>query len=83
MLLLYNRLCRVMGERMSLYDAGLLTIGLTVVLFGLSGFVSMIRDNGFQAGYWKGRGDGWRMANRHRDLILNARDEVFDYEKQN
>jgi hypothetical protein len=27
-----------------------------------------IKENAFQAGYWKGRADGWRMANRSRDL---------------
>jgi hypothetical protein len=68
---------------MSLYDAGLWTIALTVLSIGLVSTVAGIRDNGFQAGYWKGRGDGWRMANRHRDLIVNVKDEVFDYDKQN
>jgi len=67
---------------MSLYDAGLLTIGLTISCIGLAVIVSAIRDNGFQSGYWKGRGDGWKMANRQRDLILNVKDEVFDYEQQ-
>jgi hypothetical protein len=68
---------------MSLYDAGLWIIALTVLAIGLAGTVIGIRDNAFQAGYWKGRGDGWRMANRHRDLIVNVKDEVFDYDKQN
>jgi predicted membrane chloride channel (bestrophin family) len=68
---------------MSLYDAGLWTIALTVLGVGLAGIVMGIRDNAFQSGYWKGRGDGWRMANRHRDLIVNVKDEVFDYDKQN
>jgi predicted membrane chloride channel (bestrophin family) len=68
---------------MSLHDAGLLTIAITVIGIGLAGIVMGIRDNAFQAGYWKGRGDGWRLANRHRDLIVNVKDEVFDYEKQN
>ena len=27
-----------------------------------------IRENAFQSGYWKGRADGWRIANRNRDL---------------
>ena len=68
---------------MSLYDAGLLTIAMTIGMITVVMTVSAIRNNGFQAGYWKGRGDGWRLANRHRDLIVNVRDEVFDYEKQN
>lgn len=68
---------------MSLHDAGLLTIAITVLVVGLAGIVMGIRDNAFQAGYWKGRGDGWRLANRHRDLIVNVKDEVFDYDKQN
>jgi len=68
---------------MSLYDAGLWTIGLTIAVITLATTVAAIRNNSFQAGYWKGRGDGWRMANRHRDLIVNVKDEVFDYEKQN
>ena len=68
-----------MGERMSLHDAGLLVIGLTTLSFGLVGAVSAIRQNIWDSGYWKGRADGWRVANRQRDL----RDEVFDYEKQN
>jgi predicted membrane chloride channel (bestrophin family) len=68
---------------MSLHDAGLLTISITVIGIGLAGIVMGIRDNAFQAGYWKGRGDGWRLANRHRDLIVNVKDEVFDYDKQN
>lgn len=67
---------------MSLYDAGLLSIALTILVIALVVTVSAIRDNGFQSGYWKGRGDGWKMANRQRDLILNVKDEVFDYEKQ-
>jgi hypothetical protein len=67
---------------MSLYDAGLLSISLTIFFIGLAVIVSAIRDNGFQSGYWKGRGDGWKMANRQRDLILNVKDEVFDYEQQ-
>ena len=67
---------------MSLYDAGLLSIALTILVIALVVTVSAIRDNGFQSGYWKGRGDGWKMANRQRDLILNVKHEVFDYEKQ-
>jgi hypothetical protein len=55
---------------------------LTIFFIGLAVIVSAIRDNGFQSGYWKGRGDGWKMANRQRDLILNVKDEVFDYEQQ-
>ena len=27
-----------------------------------------IKENAFQSGYWKGRADGWRIANRNRDL---------------
>lgn len=72
-----------MGERMSLYDAGLATIAITIGIITVIMTVTGIRNNGFQAGYWKGRGDGWRLANRHRDLIVNVRDEVFDYDKQN
>jgi len=30
--------------------------------------VSEIKENAFQSGYWKGRSDGWKVANRHRDL---------------
>lgn len=67
---------------MSLYDAGLLSIALTIFAIALAVTVAAIRDNGFQSGYWKGRGDGWKMANRQRNLILNVKDEVFDYEKQ-
>ena len=67
---------------MSLYDAGLLSIALTILVIALTVTVAAIRDNGFQSGYWKGRGDGWKMANRQRDLILNVKNEVFDYEKQ-
>ena len=68
---------------MSLYDAGLLTIAITIGIITVVTTVAAIRNNSFQAGYWKGRGDGWKMANRHRDLIVNVKDEVFDYEKQN
>jgi len=68
---------------MSLYDAGLTTIAMTIAIITLVVIVAAIRNNSFQAGYWRGRGDGWRMANRHRDLIVNVKDEVFDYEKQN
>jgi len=31
-------------------------------------YVEHLKDNSFQTGYWKGRADGWRMANRSRDL---------------
>ena len=68
---------------MSLYDAGLATIAITIGIITLIMIVAAIRNNSFQAGYWRGRGDGWRLANRHRDLIINAKDEVFDYDKQN
>ena len=68
---------------MSLYDAGLTTIAMTIAIITVVVIVAAIRNNSFQAGYWRGRGDGWRLANRHRDLIVNVRDEVFDYEKQN
>ena len=27
-----------------------------------------IKESAFQSGYWKGRSDGWKVANRHRDL---------------
>jgi hypothetical protein len=68
---------------MSLYDAGLTTIAMTIAIITLVVIVAAIRNNSFQAGYWRGRGDGWRLANRHRDLIVNVKDEVFDYDKQN
>ena len=68
---------------MSLYDAGLLTIAITIGIITVTMTVAAIRNNSFQAGYWRGRGDGWKMANRHRDLVVNVKDEVFDYEKQN
>ena len=68
---------------MSLYDAGLTTIAMTIAIITVVVIVAAIRNNSFQAGYWRGRGDGWRLANRHRDLIVNVKDEVFDYEKQN
>ena len=68
---------------MSLYDAGLTTIAMTIAITTLVVIVAAIRNNSFQAGYWRGRGDGWRLANRHRDLIVNVKDEVFDYDKQN
>jgi hypothetical protein len=68
---------------MSLYDAGLWTIALTIAVITLATAVAAIRNNSFQAGYWRGRGDGWRLANRHRDLVVSLKDEVFDYDKQN
>ena len=68
---------------MSLYDAGLTTIAMTIAIITLVVIVAAVRNNSFQAGYWRGRGDGWRLANRHRDLIVNVKDEVFDYDKQN
>jgi len=68
---------------MSLYDAGLTTIAMTIAIITLVVIVAAIRNNSFQAGYWRGRGDGWRLANRHRDLITNSKNEVFDYDKQN
>jgi hypothetical protein len=68
---------------MSLYDAGLTTIAMTIAIITVVVIVAAIRNNSFQAGYWRGRGDGWRLANRHRDLIVNVKDEVFDYDKQN
>jgi len=68
---------------MSLYDAGLTTIAMTIAIITVAVIVAALRNNSFQAGYWRGRGDGWRLANRHRDLIVNVKDEVFDYDKQN
>jgi hypothetical protein len=68
---------------MSLYDAGLTTIAMTIAIITVVVIVAAIRNNSFQAGYWRGRGDGWRLANRHRDLIVNVKNEVFDYDKQN
>ena len=42
--------------------------------------IYQIRDNSFQSGYWKGRADGFKVANmRHLNRIQT--DEVFDYEK--
>ena len=68
---------------MSLYDAGLWTIALTIAVITLATTVAAIRNNSFNVGYWRGRGDGWRIANRHRDLMMNSKNEVFDYDKQN
>jgi hypothetical protein len=56
---------------------------MTIAIITVVVIVAAIRNNSFQAGYWRGRGDGWRLANRHRDLIVNVKDEVFDYDKQN
>lgn len=45
-----------------------------VIMWGitLSGVVLWIiheiKESAFQSGYWKGRSDGWKVANRHRDL---------------
>lgn len=44
--------------------------------------VHMIKHNSWQSGYWRGRADGWRMANRMSSIKVKS-DEVFDYDKQN
>jgi hypothetical protein len=65
---------------MSLYDAGLLTIGLTTLSFGLVGGISAMRSASFNSGYWKGRAAGWESHRRLTNTIKKT-DEVFDYEK--
>ena len=44
--------------------------------------VTLLREQSFNAGYWKGRQAGW---NSHRRMtnIKQMSDEVFDYDKQN
>jgi predicted membrane chloride channel (bestrophin family) len=42
------------------------------------GIYLTIKDNAFQAGYWKGRKDGYDM---HRRITDAKRDQVFDYDK--
>ena len=42
--------------------------------------MALIKDNAFQSGYWKGRADGFKVANM-RQLNRIQTDEVFDYEK--
>ena len=39
-------------------------VALTIAIW----IIHEIKENAFQAGYWKGRSDGWKVANRHRDL---------------
>ena len=39
-------------------------VGLTILLW----IIAEIKESAFQSGYWKGRSDGWKVANRQRDL---------------
>ena len=61
-------------------DAGLLWCSIMVGVIFVAYIIALIKDNAFQSGYWKGRADGFKVANM-RNLNRIKTDEVFDYEK--
>jgi hypothetical protein len=61
-------------------DAGLIWCAIMTGIIFVWYIISLIRDNAFQSGYWKGRADGFKVANM-RNLNRIKTDEVFDYEK--
>ena len=61
-------------------NAGLLWCAIMVGIIFVWYIIALIRDNAFQSGYWKGRADGFKVANM-RNLNRIKTDEVFDYEK--
>jgi hypothetical protein len=61
-------------------NAGLLWCAIMVGVIFVWYIIALIKDNGFQSGYWKGRADGFKVANM-RNLNRIRTDEVFDYEK--
>jgi hypothetical protein len=61
-------------------NAGLLWCSIMVGIIFIAYLIALIKDNAFQSGYWKGRADGFKVANM-RNLNRIKTDEVFDYEK--
>jgi hypothetical protein len=61
-------------------NAGLLWCAIMVGVIFVWYIIALIKDNAFQSGYWKGRADGFKVANM-RNLNRIKTDEVFDYEK--
>lgn len=57
-----------MNPLQDLKDIGYIIMWSIMGLILIAWIVSEIKENAFQSGYWKGRSDGWKVANRHRDL---------------
>ncbi len=57
-----------MNPLQDLKDIGYIIMWSITGLTLLAWIVYEIKESAFQSGYWKGRSDGWKVANRHRDL---------------
>jgi hypothetical protein len=57
-----------MNPLQDLRDIGYVIMWSITGLTLLACIVYEIKESAFQSGYWKGRSDGWKVANRHRDL---------------
>lgn len=67
---------------MSLRDAGLWTIGLTMGIVCLIALFELWKDNYYHRAYWSGRSDGWRASLEHQQKLERMKNRaVFDYEK--
>ena len=51
-----------------LKDFGYMWMWGMVITGAITWIILQIKESAFQSGYWKGRSDGWKVANRHRDL---------------
>ena len=71
-----------MGERMSLKDAGLLTILLTIITWLIVLAVMVWKENFYERAYWSGRNEGWKASLDHQRKLQSLKSRaVFDYEK--
>jgi len=57
-----------MNNWLEFRDIGYVIMWAIMGLILIAWIVGEIKENAFQSGYWKGRSDGWKVANRHRDL---------------
>ena len=70
------------GERMSLKDAGLLTLLLTMIIWLIVLGFMVWKENFYERAYWSGRNEGWKASLDHQQRLQSFKSRaVFDYEK--
>lgn len=67
---------------MSLKDAVLLTLLLTMITWLIVLGFMVWKENFYERAYWSGRNEGWKASLDHQSKLQSLKSRaVFDYEK--